>query len=45
MDPTSIAIGAIAVYGIALHMTVIYLATALKFSSDTLSASEKDLAE
>lgn len=44
MDPTSIAIGAVAVYGIAIHMAVVYLATALKFSSDTLSAEEKDLA-
>ena len=38
------AIGAVAVYGIVIHMAVVYLATALKFSSDTLSAEEKDLA-
>jgi len=44
MDPTSIAIGAVAVYGIVIHMSVVYLATALKFSSNTLSAEEKDLA-
>jgi len=45
MDPYSIALGAAAVYAVLLHMLVVYLATALKVSSDTLSATEKDLSE
>jgi len=45
MDPYSLALGAAAVYAVLLHMVVVYLATALKVSSDTLSAAEKDLSE
>lgn len=45
VDPQSALLGALVVYGIALHMVVVYLATARKFGTDTLSAREKDLAE
>jgi len=45
MDPTQIALGALAVYGILLHMALVYLITALQYSEDTLSAAEKDIAE
>jgi len=45
MDPTQIALGALAVYGILLHMALVYLITALRVSRDTLSAAEKDIAE
>ena len=45
MDPTQIALGALAVYGIMLHMALVYLITALEFSKNTLSAAEKDIAE
>lgn len=45
VDPQSAVLGAIVVYGVALHMVVVYLATARKFGADTLSAREKDLAE
>jgi hypothetical protein len=45
LDPQSAILGGVIVYGIILHMTVVYLATARKFGTDTLSAREKDLAE
>jgi len=45
MAPTQIALGAVAVYALVIHMALVYLITALQYSEDTLSASEKDIAE
>jgi len=43
VDPTSVALGAGAVYILVLHMTVTYLAAALKASRDSVSATEADV--
>jgi hypothetical protein len=45
MDPQSVAIGALAVYAVVLHMSVVYLWTAKSYAENTLSAEEKDLTE
>jgi len=45
MDPQSVAIGALAVYAVGLHMSVVYLWTAKSYAESTLSAEEKDLTE
>ena len=45
LDPYSIALGALALYAVFLHMTVVYLYTAKSYAEDTLSAKEKDLTE
>jgi hypothetical protein len=44
VDPTSIAVGAVAVYAIIVHMTLAYLYAARQAGEDSLSASEADLA-
>jgi len=45
LDPYSIALGALALYAVFLHMAVVYLYTAKSYAEDTLSAEEKDLTE
>jgi len=45
LDPYSIALGAIGLYAVILHMGVVYLYTAKSYAEDSLSAEEKDLAE
>jgi len=45
LDPYSIALGAVGLYAIILHMGVVYLYTAKAYAEDTLSAEEKDLTE
>ncbi len=45
VDPQSVIIGALAIYAVLLHIVVSYLYASLKYSQDTLSASEKDLTE
>jgi len=45
LDPQSVALGAVGLYAIILHMGVVYLYTAKSYAEDTLSAKEKDLTE
>ena len=45
LDPYSIALGAVGLYAIILHMGVVYLYTAKSYAENTLSAEEKDLTE
>jgi len=44
VDPTSIAIGAVAVYAVIVHMALAYLYAARQTAEDSLSATEADLA-
>jgi len=44
VDPTSIAIGAVAVYAVLVHMVLAYQYAARQASEDSLSATEADLA-
>ena len=45
LDPQSVALGAVGLYAIILHMSIVYLYTAKAYAENTLSAEEKDLTE
>jgi len=45
IDPQSALIGALAVYAILIHVVLSYLYASLKYSKDTLNATEKDLTQ
>jgi hypothetical protein len=45
IDPQSALIGALAIYAILVHILLSYLYASLKYSQDTLNATEKDLTE
>jgi hypothetical protein len=45
IDPQSALIGALAIYAILIHILLSYLYASLKYSKDTLNATEKDLTE
>ena len=45
IDPQSALIGALAVYAIFVHILLSYLYASLKYSKDTLNATEKDLTQ
>jgi len=45
IDPQSALIGALAVYAILVHILLSYLYASLKYSENTLNATEKDLTQ
>jgi len=45
VDPQSVLIGALAIYAILIHIVLSYLYASLKYSEDTLNATEKDLTQ
>jgi len=44
VDPTSVAIGAVAVYAVLIHMVVAYQYAKAQVGSETVNATEADLA-
>jgi len=45
VDPQSVLIGSLAIYAILIHIVLSYLYASLKYSKDTLNATEKDLTQ